>query len=184
MADPLTEPFEPYQPEPAYDWEYDEEPRTRKGGQMPNVLWGRVAILGALLLVAFLLGRITKSSGIPASELEAANDEIATLQTDLEAANDQIAALQTQVDDLQTTEAPTDTTTDDTTTTDDGTEDTTATDADSQTYTVKSGDTLSIIAEEFYGDASLDDLIAEANGIDDPTAISVGQELVIPPAPE
>jgi nucleoid-associated protein YgaU len=183
MADPLTEPFEPYQPEPAYDWEYDEEPRSRKGAQMPNVLWGRVAILGALILFAFLLGRITKSSGVPASELEAANDEISTLQTDVETLQDENAALQQQVDELQTTAPATDTSTeDDTATTDDG--DTTATDEDSQTYTVKSGDTLSIIAEDFYGDASLDDFIAEANGIDDPTAISVGQELIIPPAPE
>jgi LysM repeat protein len=183
MADPLTEPFEPYQPEPAYDWEYDEEPRSRKGSQMPNVLWGRVAILGALILFAFLLGRITKSSGVPASELEAANDEVAAVQEDLDAANDQIAALQTQVEDLQNAAAPTETTEDPTATED--TEDTgTTADAESETYTVKSGDTLSIIAEEFYGDASLDDFLAEANGIDDPTAISPGQEIVIPPAPE
>ena len=184
MADPLTEPFEPYQPEPAYDWEYDEEPRSRKGAQMPNVLWGRIAILGGLLLLAFLLGRITKSSGIPQSELDAANDEIATLQTDVEGLQDENAALQSQIDELQTTTPPVDTsddTGDDTSGTDDGG---TATDPESQTYTVESGDTLSIIAEEFYGDASLDDFIAEANGIEDPTAISPGQELVIPPAPE
>ena len=182
MADPLTEPFEPYQPEPAYDWEYDEEPRSRKGSQMPNVLWGRVAILGAMILFAFLLGRITKSSGVPASELEAANDEVAAVQEDLDAANEQIAALETQVTDLQAA-APADTTTDDTTT-DDGTEDTTATDTTEETYTVKSGDTLSIIAEDFYGDASLDDFLAEANGIEDPTAISPGQEIIIPEKPE
>jgi nucleoid-associated protein YgaU len=182
MADPLTEPFEPYQPEPTYDWEYDEEPRSRKGGQMPNVLWGRIAILGALILFAFLLGRVTKSSGVPASELEAANDEVAALQDDLASAEEQIAALQTQVDDLQNAEAPLDTGTDDGTA---GTEDPSATgDANAQTYTVESGDTLTTIAEEFYGDASLDDFIAEANDIEDPTQISVGQELTIPEAPE
>ena len=183
MADPLTEPFEPYQPEPAYDWEYDEEPRSRKGGQAPNVLWGRVAILGALLLFAFLLGRVTKSSGVPASELEAANDEVAALEEDLSSAQDQIAALQTQVDELQDTAPPTDLG-DDTTEGDTTTGADTTTDAEAQTYTVESGDTLTTIAEEFYGDASLDDFLAEANGIEDPTQISVGQELTIPEAPE
>jgi nucleoid-associated protein YgaU len=183
MADPLTEPFEPYQPEPAYDWEYDEEPRTRKGGQMPNVLWGRVAILGAMILFAFLLGRMTKSSGVPASELEAANDEVAAVQEDLAAANDQIAALQTQVDDLQAAAAPTDTTEDPAATED--TEDPAATDTTTEeTYVVKPDETLSIIAERFYGDASLADFLAEANGIEDPTAISAGQELIIPEEPE
>jgi len=183
MADPLTEPFEPYQPEPAYDWEYDEEPRSRKS-PMPNVLWGRVAILGALILFAFLLGRITKSSGVPASELEAANDKVNALEGDLGAAEDQIVALETQVEELQNAAAP-DTTLDeesDGTATDDP--GTTTADPNAKTYTVKSGDTLSIIAERFYGDASLDDFLAEANGIEDPTAISVGQELTIPEEPE
>ena len=182
MADPLTEPFEPYQPEPAYDWEYDEEPRSRKS-PMPNVLWGRVAILGALILFAFLLGRITKSSGVPASELEAANDKVNALEGDLGAAQDQILALETQVEELQNAEAPVTDPIDeggDTSADDPGT----TVDPDAQTYTVKSGDTLSIIAERFYGDASLDDFLAEANGIADKTQISVGQEITIPEEPE
>ena len=182
MADPLTEPFEPYQPEPAYDWEYDEEPRARKR-PMPNILWGRVAILGALILFAFLLGRMTGSSGVPAADLEAANDEIAALEGELGQAQDQITALETQVAELQAA----DTTTDDgTDTTDEGTDDGATgetAEAPAQTYTVKPGDTLSIIAEEFYGDASLDDFLAEANGIADPTQISVGQEITIPEEP-
>ncbi|MGH2754228.1 MAG: LysM peptidoglycan-binding domain-containing protein [Actinomycetota bacterium] len=180
MADPLTEPFEPYQPEPAYDWEYDEEPRSRKR-PMPNILWGRVAILGALILFAFLLGRMTGSSGVPAADLEVANDEITSLEGDLSDAQDQITALETQVTELQAADTTTDTTTDDGTT--DTTDDGTSGDAAAQTYTVKSGDTLSIIAEKFYGDASLDDFLAEANGIADPTQISVGQEITIPEEP-
>jgi len=49
-----------------------------------------------------------------------------------------------------------------------------------QSYTVASGDTLSKIAKNFYGDASQYQKIADANGIDDPNSIQVGQELTIP----
>src|SRR3954452_1565316 len=46
-------------------------------------------------------------------------------------------------------------------------------------HTVVAGDTLSALASRFYGDASLYPLIATVNGIEDPAAIDVGQELVI-----
>ncbi|WP_169727332.1 LysM peptidoglycan-binding domain-containing protein [Segniliparus rugosus] len=49
-----------------------------------------------------------------------------------------------------------------------------------QTYVVESGDTLSAIAQKFYGDANLYPQIAEANGIANPDLINVGQELTIP----
>ncbi len=51
-----------------------------------------------------------------------------------------------------------------------------------RTYTVKSGDTLSKIAKEFYGDAGQYMKIFKANGdqLSDPDKIKVGQELVIP----
>jgi len=49
-----------------------------------------------------------------------------------------------------------------------------------QTYTVKAGDTLSKIAKEFYGDATKYPIIAECNGLEDPSRISIGQVLRIP----
>jgi nucleoid-associated protein YgaU len=54
--------------------------------------------------------------------------------------------------------------------------------AASQTYTVKSGDTLSKIAKQFYGDAGQYMKIFEANKdkLKDPDQIQVGQELKIP----
>jgi len=51
-----------------------------------------------------------------------------------------------------------------------------------QTYTVKSGDNLSKISKLFYGDANQYHKIAEANGIDNPDKIRVGQSLTIPAA--
>ena len=52
------------------------------------------------------------------------------------------------------------------------------------TYTVQAGDTLSKIAKEYYGDADQYQRIFEANRdqLDDPSNISVGQTLKIPPA--
>ncbi|MBH0777945.1 LysM peptidoglycan-binding domain-containing protein [Nocardia bovistercoris] len=49
------------------------------------------------------------------------------------------------------------------------------------TYVVEPHDTLSGIAQRFYGDASKFPVIAEANQLPDPNHIEVGQKLVIPP---
>jgi nucleoid-associated protein YgaU len=50
---------------------------------------------------------------------------------------------------------------------------------ETQAYTIKSGDNLSKIAKRFYGEASKYTAIAEANSIDDPNKIQVGQELTL-----
>jgi nucleoid-associated protein YgaU len=52
----------------------------------------------------------------------------------------------------------------------------------SESYTVASGDTLSAIAERFYGNANDYMRIFEANRdkLNDPNLIHPGQELVIP----
>lgn len=51
-----------------------------------------------------------------------------------------------------------------------------------QTYVVQSGDSLSKIAQKYYGDASLYTKIFEANRdvLKDPNKISPGQKLRIP----
>lgn len=51
---------------------------------------------------------------------------------------------------------------------------------ESQTHVVESGETLSGIAARF---GTTVDAIVEANGIEDPDHLAVGEELVIPPAP-
>jgi nucleoid-associated protein YgaU len=50
----------------------------------------------------------------------------------------------------------------------------------SKTYVVKKGDTLSEIAQKFYGDSSQWKKIQRANNIKDPKVLRVGQKLVIP----
>ena len=53
-----------------------------------------------------------------------------------------------------------------------------------QTYTVQSGDTLSKISKQFYGDANKYMKIFEANRdvLNDPNMIKVGQKLKVPAA--
>jgi nucleoid-associated protein YgaU len=51
-----------------------------------------------------------------------------------------------------------------------------------QDYTVQPGDNLSKISKHFYGDANKYPVIAQANNLDDPDKIKVGQKLVIPAA--
>jgi nucleoid-associated protein YgaU len=57
-----------------------------------------------------------------------------------------------------------------------------ANDPYTQTYVVQSGDTLSKIAQKYYGDASLYPKIFQANRdqLSDPNKISPGQKLRIP----
>jgi LysM repeat protein len=52
-----------------------------------------------------------------------------------------------------------------------------------QTYTVQSGDSLSKIAKQFYGDANayMDIFNANRDKLNDPNKIQPGQQLVIPP---
>lgn len=50
-------------------------------------------------------------------------------------------------------------------------------------YQVQAGDTLSTIAQRFYGDETLFNLIAAANQLANPNKIAVGQTLSIPDLP-
>ncbi len=174
MEDHFTEPFEPYEgtddAADTFDYGYDPEPETDKpGGQ---ILWGRVAALGAGILIAFLLGRMTGGgdTGISKADLEAANAKA-------DAAQVQIDDLQQQLDEAIAANETPDNSGDNSNSGDGSTEE------KAQTYVVKSGDTLRLIAQDFYDDPELADLIADANGITDPTTLHVGQELKIPPKP-
>lgn len=169
---PTSEP-EP-EPSPEFEYDYEDEPRGER------VLWGRIALLAGVLLLAFLIGRMSAPDGISEARFERVSDE-------LDAANAEIGNLRGQVETLQqeaaaapeeegeeATEAPAEPEAEE--------EQDPAQEA--RSYVVKSGDTLSTIAERFYGDTGYASLIAEANGITDPAALHVGTELTIPPEPE
>lgn len=172
----MTETFEPYRPDSSYDLDYDDEPQPGRPGR---VLWGRVAILGAALLIAFLIGRASGGGdGIPQAdydEVVAERDDLEAQVSDLE--SDLAAALEPTPPPASASPAAGGGGEDEPTDPEGETE-------GDQTYTVKEGDTLASIAAEFYGDASLDDYLAEVNGITDPLSLAVGQELTIPASPD
>ena len=168
MSNHETESFTPYEPQTSYDWDYGDEPPKGDNGGTPNVLWGRLLILGGLMLVVFLIGRWSAPNGVD-------SEEISALRADYRAAQDEIKELKASLTQPAATVSPTPSITV-------GEQEDAAEDAtfDGETYVVQSGDTMREIAERFCGDATEDDLIADFNGIADPTIISVGQELKIP----
>jgi nucleoid-associated protein YgaU len=157
-----TTPFQTTEPEPDDGW-YEDEP-NRHG----KVLWGRIIALIVALLVAFLVGRATAGGGSSISPAA-----YAKVKRDLAIAR--AKATRTNQTPLAGQATPTPSPSPDAS-------ETTAA-AGGTTYTVKSGDTLRGIAQKFYGDASLTDLIAQANNITDPTLVHEGTELTIPPKP-
>ena len=172
----MTEPLEPYEPAEAHDaeWEYDQEQERE-----PRILWGRVAALGAMLLLAFFLGRMTKSAGVPEADLTKAEAKVTALEQENEDLRSEVAAAEAAAETAEQPTAGTATGT--------GAEEDTTDGAATETekaagmnYTVESGDTLTTIAEEFYGDPSLDDFLAEYNEITDPSALAVGQTIFLP----
>jgi nucleoid-associated protein YgaU len=161
-----TEPLAPYEPEPepSYEWDYEDERRSR-----PKVLWGRIVILAIVLFLAYLLGRSTAPEGIPESTLEQARAESARLEQD----NQQLAE---QIDELEAAAEPSPSPTN--TTEAGGTGETG--EAELRTYTVQRGDTLRSIAQDVCEDPSLADAIGELNGISDPQQLPVGSDIDIP----
>jgi nucleoid-associated protein YgaU len=180
MREHATESLEPYEsPEAEYDWDYDEEPARHDA---PKVLWGRIAILGALVIVAFLIGRMTSDEGVPASDLAAAERQAENARAEVAALRERVTSLEDQLADAQAAEGETTTAPTDDGEEDEGTEP--AAEGDVEMHTVAPGETLTTISEDYYDDAGYADYIAEYNGISDPTLISVGMELEIPPKPE
>ena len=145
----------------------------------PRVLWGRLAFFAVALLLAFILGRCTKSAGVPQADFNEARAQVVELTSENAVLNQQLEAAASGGEPEQgeggAAEEPTEAA---------ETEDGGETDGEveeGQTYTVQPGDTLTKIAQQFYDDPRKFDLIVDANNIDSATGLRVGQELVIPP---
>ncbi len=165
------------------DFEYDGADDL--GGR---ILWTRVAALGGIVLLFFLLGRCTAGGGADPAQVEALQSErdaAVSSRADLEAT---VTQLQQEIADLRDQLTGTGTVTGtEGTGTDTGTETgtgTTAPTGDAQVYVVQPGDTLSDIAEAVYGDPLQFGVIASANGITESNPLQVGQELQIPANPD
>ena len=158
------------------DWDDPEEAPL-------HVLWGRVTALLVGLLLAFGLGRATAPERIERSTLEELRAEVTGLRDDNQRLEQELVVAEQEAEEAAeeaaaaAQEAPAEPG-------EDTTEEETADPGEEQTYVVKSGDTLGSIAQRFYEDAAFADVIAEANGLTDPSLLRTGMELVIPERPE
>ena len=181
MREHSREPLEPYEPPDAdYEWDYDEEHARH---EPPKVLWGRIAILVALLIAALLIGRMTAGTGIPASDLERAEKQAEDARAQVAALEQEISQLEAELEEAEAqaqddTSPPTDPQTGG------EEEDTTPPEGEIETHVVQPGETLTTISEEYYGDTGYSDYIADFNDVIDPSHITTGTELQIPPEPE
>lgn len=181
MADPMTESFE-NEDDRSGEWDqHDDDPG-------PQILWGRVAALAAIVILAFLIGRASAGAGVPERELKKAQREAAALETENQDLRSQVALLDAGSLAPDAAPAELDGTValppeGSTEATGEGVAENDSPGAqkiEGLTYVVKPGDNLSKIARKFYGDAGLDRFIARANNIANPAELSVGQKLIIP----
>lgn len=157
------------------------------------MLWGRVVVLGVVLLLVFLLGRATSGSSAEIKELqERLSDREAEIDQ-LEAAGRATPTPSAAVP-AEGAETSTDGTTGGTTTTitptptASPTPTTTASpspaaNTEAQTYTVQSGDNFGKISVKFYGSSAFAKCIQTANQVEDASKLQAGKSITIPPKP-
>lgn len=182
--EPLIEPYRPHDSAASHEYDYDDDydyDVEPEGDRAPDaqgrVLWGRVAILAGALLLAFIVGRAGAPNGIPEEDLRAARAETRAAEEEADQLREQIATLEAETQGVDEEKA---------TGSGRAAQDEEAAEpaAENEVYLVQGGDTLSKIAEKFYGNAALDDFLAEANPDVNPLALRVGQEIIIPPKPK
>lgn len=141
------------------------KPSNLVGGQ---VLWGRVLIIGGVLVLAFVVGILIGGSGSDGVSRDAYNDAI----SQRDKAEQEREQLKQDLQLARSTTPPSTEATD------------SSSDSQTQTYTVKDGDTWASISKKFYGDSSLASEIWDANNMTKDTKLKVGMTLEIPPKPE
>ena len=161
-----TRPFDPSEPDPGLEWEEDDG--------SPKLLWGRVLALAGVLLLAFLIGRM--------SAPDDSADQVETLQERLAAANARITELE---DKVLINGTPTETPPETPEPPDDPPESPPPGEGEEgegeegtvETYTVEEGDTYTSIADDLFGDPTQAECLSNAN---DNAPLQPDQEINIP----
>lgn len=159
-----------------------------------NVLWGRVVVLGVVLLLVFLLGRATSSSSAEVEELqerlsdrEAEIDQLVAANREAAEASPSPAAEESPGGEAvaggETSGGATGGTTSPAPTGTASPSPGAAANTEAQTYTVRSGDNFSSISNRFYGSASFARCIQMANQVTDASSLQTGKSITIPPKP-
>jgi nucleoid-associated protein YgaU len=162
--------------------DFDYEGAEDFGGR---ILWGRIAVFGAALLLMLILGRCTAGGGASQAELDAALASASEAQVALEEKDRTIAQLQQELIEARAQPAQPTAPGDAEPGTTPADPNATQTDAEgNRTYEVQPGDTLSTIAQAVYGDPTAFGIIAQANNLGGNNLLQVGDILIIPPNPD
>lgn len=168
-----------------------------------QILWGRVVVLFLSLALAFWLGTTFGGDASAQRRLEEQRDEITRLESQVGALEAEVAAVDagtaaSEASSEGPEEAPSARPSERSQQDKDedgdqhkgeesdeqrrrpDEEESADADRDATEYVVQSGDSLAAIAQDVYGDAMLWREIAQANGLDEPYALSVGETLEIP----
>lgn len=163
-----TRPFDPSEPDPGLEWEEDDG--------SPKLLWGRVLALAGVLLLAFLIGRM--------SAPDDSAEQVESLQDRLASANARITELEDKVlidaSPIETPpESPPDTPDDelDESPPPDEGDEGEGEEGTVETYTVESGDTYTSISDDLFGDPAGAECLSDAN---DGAALQPDQEINVP----
>lgn len=167
------------------DLEHDESP-PHPGS--PQILWGRVLVLLLALALAFWLGTTFGGDAGARTTIIDQRNTIGDLEAQVAALQAQVAAVDTDTDAAApATQPPADAETEPSPPAADDTQVASAEQSEPASsdgeYVVQSGDTLAAIAQEVYGDPSQWLVIATANGLQAPYALTVGDTLTIPEEP-
>ena len=166
----MTEPLDTYDDQGDYDWDYDD---VEDHGPRPKILWGRVISLVVFMLIAFLIGRMSKSGGVDEAEFQAVVDSQQELEAQVADLEEENASLQALIDNQNNAggggnnepeeEEPDPSSADDT--------------LEPKVHTVQSGETLSKIIKDEYGcvvavsggnEVDLTENVTDTNKADDP----------------
>lgn len=155
-------------------------PGRRRGG-LAN---GRLILGGAVVLVAGFVGGLVAGPGTPArppapAAADTAGDgtgDVAALRDRVDALRGQLDRLRAQRDELQRASGANNDAVDGVEPVGDAPRET----GGAVIYRVRPGDTLTSLARAFYGTAAAFEQLAAANDLTDPSALDVGQELIIP----
>lgn len=172
--------------------EYEYDGSQEYGGR---VLWGRVAFFAATLVLVFFLGRCTAAGGVPASEVQRLEEQVAQLSEQKTRLEGELSTARTTADapppDATESESESAGSADRQAASDE--KGSSSSDArpssgvppGSKLYTVKDGDYLTKIAGAVYGDSTSERIkaITDANDLVRGTPLKVGQVLIIPPDP-
>jgi hypothetical protein len=141
-------------------------PASRRTAIRTSILWTRLLAVVVLAALAFV-------AGWTSAPRQSSVARIRELESDLARAHERITELESvphpwpadtppPTEEERVTERP----------------------PAAQTYVVRPGDSLQLIADRFYEDPTLANVIARANDIDDPALIHAGQLLKVPRRPE